>query len=151
MIENKRKRLGELLFEYGIITGEELVRALEEQNIKNKRIGQILLELKLVTQDQINWVLSKQLDIPYIQIDTAQLDIELLKRFPDYLIKNYYVIPLLEINDTLALAMSDPTDEEAIKKIKSFYNRDIEVSLASFRNIFEIIQYIEKEFPHIWE
>lgn len=93
MIENKRKRLGELLFEYGIITGKELVRALEEQNIKNKRIGQILLELKLVTQDQINWVLSKQLDIPYIQIDTAQLDIELLKRFPDYLIKNYYVIP----------------------------------------------------------
>ncbi len=147
MIKNCKKRLGELLFEYGVITQEELNNALREQKIRNKRVGEIIIELNLASQDQINWVLSKQLDIPYVQIETTQLDLSLLKEFPGYLIKNYNLIPLIKINNTLVLAMSDPTDEEAIQKVKSFYKNDIELSLASFKNIFEIIQYIEKKVP----
>jgi hypothetical protein len=147
MIKNCKKRLGELLFEYGVITQEELNNALREQKIRNKRVGEIIIELNLASQDQINWVLSKQLGIPYVQIETTQLDLSLLKEFPGYLIKNYNLIPLIKINNTLVLAMSDPTDEEAIQKVKSFYKNDIELSLASFKNIFEIIQYIEKKVP----
>lgn len=149
MIKNHHKRLGEILYKYGIITKEELTRALREQKIRNKRIGEILIELNMVKQDQINWVLSQQLDIPYIQIDTAQLDIELIKKFPGYLIKNYNVIPLIEVNGTLVVAMSDPTDEEALQKIKAFYKKEPEVSLSSFKNIREIIQYLKKEFPDL--
>ena len=147
MVENQKKRLGELLFEYGVITQKELKKALIEQKIRNKRVGEVIIELNLATQDQINWVLSKQLDIPYVQIETTQLDLELLKEFPRNLIKNYNLIPLIKINNTLVIAMSDPTDEEAIQKIKSFYKNNIELSLASFKNIFEMIQYIEKEIP----
>ena len=147
MVENQKKRLGELLFEYGVITQKELKKALIEQKIRNKRVGEVIIELNLATQDQINWVLSKQLDIPYVQIETTQLDLELLKEFPRNLIKNYNLIPLIKINNTLAIAMSDPTDEEAIQKIKSFYKNNIELSLASFQNIFEMIMYIEKEVP----
>ena len=147
MVENQKKRLGELLFEYGVITQKELKKALIEQKIRNKRVGEVIIELHLATQDQINWVLSKQLDIPYVQIETTQLDLELLKEFPRNLIKNYNLIPLIKINNTLVIAMSDPTDEEAIQKIKSFYKNNIELSLASFQNIFEMIMYIEKEVP----
>ena len=147
MAENRKKRLGELLFEYGIITQEELINVLKEQKIRNKRVGEVIIGLNLASQDQINWVLSKQLDIPYVQIETTQLDLELLKEFPRILIKNYNLIPLIKINNTLVIAMSDPTDEEAIQKVKSFYKNDIEISLASFKNIFEMILYIEKEVP----
>ncbi|MDD4897054.1 MAG: hypothetical protein PHS21_09940 [Atribacterota bacterium] len=121
MIANQKKRLGEILLDYGLISQEELEMVLKEQKIRNKRVGEILIELHLVTQDQINWILSKQLDIPYVQIETNQLDLDLLKKFPAFLIKNYNIIPLIEMNDTLVVAMSDPTDEEAIQKIKSSY------------------------------
>ncbi len=147
MAENQKKRLGELLFEYGIITQEELINVLKEQKIRNKRVGEVIIGLNLASQDQINWVLSKQLDIPYVQMETTQLDLELLKEFPRILIKNYNLIPLIKINNTLVIAMSDPTDEEAIQKVKSFYKNNIELSLASFKNIFEMILYIEKEVP----
>ncbi|MDD3655223.1 MAG: hypothetical protein PHI72_00435 [Atribacterota bacterium] len=150
MIANQKKRLGEILLDYGLISQEELEMVLKEQKIRNKRVGEILIELHLVTQDQINWILSKQLDIPYVQIETNQLDLDLLKKFPAFLIKNYNIIPLIEMNDTLVVAMSDPTDEEALQKIKSSYKSNFEVTLASFKNISEIIQYIEKEYPDIW-
>jgi len=143
-MEKKNKKLGELLLQYSLISSEELEKALKIQKEKNKRIGEILLELNLVTQDQINWVLSKQLDIPYVQIEPEQLDKNLLKKFPSFLIKNYNLIPLLKMNDTLVIAMADPTDEEALQKVKSSYQGDFEVVLASFQNISELIQCISQ-------
>ncbi|HKK82977.1 MAG TPA: hypothetical protein VJ958_01985, partial [Atribacterota bacterium] len=139
------------LLEYGMISPEKLKKSLKIQKEKSKRIGQILIELNLVTQDQINWVLCKQLDIPYVQIETEQLDFELLRNFPEYLMKNYRLIPLIEMNNTLVIAMADPTDEEAIQRIKTSFKRNIEIVFASFQNISEIIYHIEKEYPDIWQ
>ena len=151
MIEKKNKKLGEILLEYGMVSPEKLEKALKVQKEKDKRIGQILMELNLVTQDQINWVLCKQLDIPYVQIEIEQLDLELLKNFPEYLIKNYRLVPLIEMNNTLVIAMADPTDDEAIQRVITSTKRNIDIVFASFQNITEIIHHIEKEFPDIWQ
>ena len=151
MIEKQKNKLGELLLKYSMISPENLKKALKLQKEKNKRIGQILIEQNLVTQDQINWILCKQLDIPYVQIEIEQLDLELLKNFPEYLIKNYHLIPLIEMNNTMVIAMADPTDDEAIQRIKSFTKRNIDIVFASFQDITEIIHHIEKEFPDIWQ
>ncbi len=150
MMEKHNKKLGEILLEYEMISPEQLKKALQMQKEKNKRIGEALIELHFVTQDQINWVLCKQLDIPYVQIELGQLDLDLLKEFPEHLIKNYLLIPLIEMNDRMVIAMSDPTDDEAIQRITSFCKRDIEIVLASFNNILEIINDIQKEYPDIW-
>lgn len=121
MLKKDNKKLGELLLDYKMISHEDLSRALKMQKEKNKRIGETLIDLKMVTQDQINWILSKQLDIPYVQIEKGQLDMDLLRKFPEYLVKNYNLIPLIEI------------------------------AFASFRNILDILGYIEKEYPSIWQ
>jgi len=151
MVEKNNKKLGELLLDYKMISSIELTKALKVQKEKNKRIGETLIDLKLVTQDQINWVLSKQLDIPYVQIEEDQLDLELLKKFPEYLINNYNLIPLIEIEGKIVIAMADPTDSEAIEKIKNMFDQQIEIVSASFRNVLEMVIYIQKEHPDIWQ
>lgn len=142
MIENRNKKLGEMLVDYGMITDQQLKKVLKLHKEGNKRIGQILIENNLANQDQINWVLGKQLNIPYIHIELEQIDQELLKDFPEYLLKNYSLIPVIEINDTLVVAMADPTDDEAIQKLKNYYKKEIDIALASFQNIAEVIQSI---------
>ena len=149
--EKYNKKLGEILLEYKMISPEQLKKALKKQKEKNKRIGEVLIDLHFVTQDQINWVLCKQLNIPYVQIELEQLDLGLVKEFPEYLIKNYHLIPLTEMNDILVIAMADPTDDEAIQKIRSLCKRNIEIVLASFKNVMEITNDIIKEYPDIWE
>lgn len=147
----KNKKLGEILLDYGMISPDNLKKALKVQRENNKRIGETLIELNIVTQDQINWILCKQLDIPYVQIEKEQLDLDLIKRLPEYLIKNYRLIPMIEVEDRLVIAMADPIDDEAIQKIKSTFKGDFEVVLASFKNIIDIINYIDTEFPEIWQ
>ena len=142
--EDKKQpqKLGEMLIHYKIITPEQLEDGLKIQKNMEKRIGQILIELGRVTQDEINWVLGKQLDLPYVQVNADNIDIQLSKNISENALKKFKVIPIMELNDELVVAMADPTDEEAIEMVKEITKRKLKIVLASFENIDETIHRI---------
>jgi hypothetical protein len=115
---------------------------LKIQKNKGKRIGEILIDLGRVTQDEINWVLGKQLSLPYVQVNVDNIDIQLSKNISEDILKKFKVIPMMELNDELVVAMADPTDEEAIEMIKEVTERKLKIVLASFENINETIYRI---------
>jgi len=141
--EKKRlQKLGEILVHYKIITPEQLEEGLEIQKNREKRIGEILIDLGRVTQDEINWVLGKQLDLPYVQVNIGSIDIQLSKNISEDTLRKFKAIPIMELNDELVIAMADPTDEEAIEAIKEITKRKLKYVLASFKNIEETINQI---------
>lgn len=140
--KKQHQKLGEMLINYKIITPQQLEEGLAIQKKSEKRIGEILIKLGRVTQDEINWVLGKQLNLPYVQINIGNIDINLSKNLSKSTLKKYKAIPIMEINDELAVAMADPTDEEAIEMIKEITQRKIKIVLSSFENIGETINQI---------
>jgi len=136
------QKLGETLIHYKIITPEQLKEGLKIQKNKGKRIGEILIDLGRVTQDEINWVLGKQLNLPYVQVNVGNIDIQLSKNISENALKKFKAIPIMELNDELVVAMADPTDEEAIEMIKEVTKRKLKIVLASFENIDETIYRI---------
>ena len=58
-------KLGQILIKTGLITPEQLAKALEVQKGTTKRIGEVLVEIGLLTEKDIAAALSKQLGIPY--------------------------------------------------------------------------------------
>jgi len=133
------QKLGEILVHYKIITPEQLEEGLKIQKNKEKRIGEILIDLGRVTQDEINWVLGKQLNIPYVQVNIGNIDIQLSRNISEDSLRKFKAIPIMELNDELVIAMADPTDEEAIETIKEITKRKLKYVLASFENIDETI------------
>jgi hypothetical protein len=136
------QKLGEILIHYKIITPEQLEEGLKIQKDTEKRIGEILIDLGRVTQDEINWVLGKQLNLPYVQVNADNIDIQLSKNISEDILKKFKVIPIMELNDELVVAMADPTDEEAIEMIKEVTKKKLKFVLASFENIDETIHRI---------
>ena len=136
------QKLGEILIHYKIITPEQLEEGLKIKKTKEKRIGEILIDLGRVTQDEINWVLGKQLNLPYVQVNIGNIDIQLSKNISEDTLRKFKAIPIMELNDELVIAMADPTDEEAIKVIKEITKRKLKYVLASFKNIDETINQI---------
>jgi len=136
------EKLGEILINYKIITPEQLEEGLKIQKSKGKRIGEILIDLGRVTQDEINWVLGKQLNLPYVQVNIGNIDIQLSKNISEDTLRKFKAIPIMELNDELVVAMADPTDEEAIEMIKEITKRKLKYVLASFKNIDETINQI---------
>ena len=136
------QKLGEILIHYKIITPEQLEEGLKIQKNREKRIGEILIDLGRVTQDEINWVLGKQLNLPYVQVNIGNIDIQLSKNISEDTLRKFKAIPIMELNDELVIAMADPTDEEAIEVIKEITKRKLKYVLASFKNIDETINQI---------
>ncbi len=77
-----KKLLGEYLIELGLITREQLEKALEEQKKTGVRLGQILIERGYVKPEDIGKVLELQSEIPYIPLSEIKIDEKFVSTFP---------------------------------------------------------------------
>lgn len=138
-----KKRLGDLLCSAGLITEEDLQKAIEEQKRTGKRMGLTLVELKLVTEFDIANTLASQLGIPYISLETTPIEPRAIAVVPENLSRKYHCVPVRIDKRQLSVAMVDPLDYECIKDIG--FHTDLEVKpLISTRK--EIIKAIEQHY-----
>ena len=112
------RRLGDLLIAEGLITKEQLQRALAEQRGSREKIGSVLIRLKLLSEDQLVGFLSRQYGIPSMTISQLDIDPDILELVPGEMAKKYEVLPVKRTGNTLTLAMADPTNVFALDDIE---------------------------------
>jgi CheY-like chemotaxis protein len=107
----RRKQLGEILIEAGLITTSTLKRALERQKTGKKRLGAVLHEMGVITEGELRDFLAKQFDLKVIKdIATRQIARGTLDLIPVDLAIQKLLFPLMTHNGILALAVTDPLD-----------------------------------------
>ncbi len=114
----KRKRIGEILIEMRAITPQQLEAALKRQSSVRKMVGEILIELQALTEETLFRGLSQQHGIEFVNLDTVDLNRELIRQIPDNLIKTYKFIPLKKEPKSLTIAIYDPTNTKMFDSIK---------------------------------
>ncbi len=115
---SKRKRLGDMLVEVGLLTQEKLMKALEIQKIENKKLGRILLDLGFIEERDLFEVLQMQFSIPYFDLNSNAIDPKIPKLISKKLAELHRIIPVQFKDNVLYLAMSDPLDVIAIDDVK---------------------------------
>jgi hypothetical protein len=133
--EQMNMRIGELLVKYGIINDTQLQEALTLQKNQGKKLGEILSELGYLTSEQLIWVLSEQVDIPYVDVQSEMLDEELLNSYPREILVANNILPLYATSDMVYIAIGDPTNSIAIESIRKHETRKIMISGADPKNI----------------
>ena len=130
-----KQRLGELLIAANLITEDNLKKALRLQVGGQRRLGYLLIKMGFISEMQLQSVLSGQLDLPIVTIDT-EFDPSVKKILPRYLCRRYSLIPLRTgENNTLKVAMVDPSDTEAVSDIEKYTGKIIQPVLASKSDI----------------
>jgi hypothetical protein len=149
--------IGDLLIRYGIITHDQLVKALEVQKTKKRRLGEILIDLGLLTSKDLIWILSEQADIPFIEVNLEMLNPDLVRRFPEQLLYKNMILPLYETNQAIFIAQGDPSDREKTLAIKAYTDKEINVSGAEpstierLLNSFFLVHHLDKVEQQIEE
>ncbi|MDI6709705.1 MAG: ATPase, T2SS/T4P/T4SS family [Thermoanaerobacterales bacterium] len=129
MESHAKKLLGELLVEAGVITVDQLRRALEEQARNGERLGRVLVRMGFAREEDITTVLGEQLGFG----QAGQLqpdDLGLLDLLPEQVVKRYRVFPLRRESDRLTVAMADPTNLMAIDDLRLLTGLEIRPVLA---------------------
>jgi len=129
------KQLGELLLERGIITNEQLNKGLAIQKERGGLIGQILVGLGYATEEEIAQALTVQYGFPYLPLSNYEIDAELVKLIPENVCKQYCLVPVDKIGNTLTIAMSNPLNVQAVEDIELITNCKIQVFVSTMTDI----------------
>ncbi len=134
------RRLGDLLVNEGLITQENLQRALSEQKGTNEKLGSILVRLQLIQEDQLIGFLSRQYGIPSITLSQLDIDPDVVKLVPAQIAKKYEVLPVKRTGNALTLAMADPTNVFALDDVAFMTNLQVLPVVASQGAIRQAIE-----------
>jgi len=125
------RRLGDLLVADGLITEEQLGKALVEQKGVTEKLGSILLKLNFIQEEQLIGFLSRQYGIPSITLSQLDIDPDVLRLVPASIAKKYEVLPIKREGASLTLAMSDPTNVFALDDVAFMTNLQVMPVVAS--------------------
>lgn len=126
----KKKFLGELLIEAGVISVEQRDKAMQEQKRLGKRLGETLVSLGFTTEESIAKALSSQLSIPYKELRFLSLHPEVIDKVPELIARKHKVLPLEISNGRLMVAMVDPLDIFAVDEISRTTKMTVDISVA---------------------
>lgn len=129
-MEKTLEHLGERLLKKRIITAQQLRTALGMQEERKKQganeyLGNILKELGYCDDEDIARVLADKHGIPYYNVDKLNITSEIVGMIPRPMADKYKVFPLAVENNTITLAMMNPSDREAINDISYSTNKVI--------------------------
>lgn len=130
-------RLGEILVKNNLINRDQLRKAIEEQKLSGSqlRLGTILINQKLLTEEQLTSFLSKQYGVPSVNLADYEIDPTVIKIIPSEVVQKYQLLPVNRAGATLIIAVSDPSNLFAIEDIKFMTGYNIEMVVASERDI----------------
>ncbi|MBI3330923.1 MAG: Flp pilus assembly complex ATPase component TadA [Candidatus Omnitrophica bacterium] len=107
-------KLGQILIKAGLITEEQLAKALEVQRGTRKRIGEVLVEIGLTTEVDVASALSRQLGIPYASAASGLLRPKkgegLEQLIPEEFARQHLLLPLSKTLNSLTVACVNPLD-----------------------------------------
>jgi type IV pilus assembly protein PilB len=136
-------RLGELLVRNGLITQEQLARALADARANGTRVGHSLIKLGFVSEDDVVRVLARQYRVPAVDLSNIVIDPRIIRLVPSEIALKHTILPLRRVGRTLTVAMANPTDAGALDDLKFVTRHDIEPVVAGE---FTLRKQIEKYY-----
>jgi type IV pilus assembly protein PilB len=136
-------RIGELLIRDGLITKEQLDKALADARANSTRVGYSLVRLGFISEQDITLTLARQHRVPAVDLEKVRLDPKVIKLVPADIALKHTVLPLRRVGRTLTVAMASPADLGALDDLKFITRLEVEPVIAGE---FTLRRMIEREY-----
>jgi type IV pilus assembly protein PilB len=130
--QRDRRRLGDVLVDSGLITSEQLGKALEEQRKVDgprRRIGQMVVDLGFATEREVAECLARLLHLKLVDLSRRTILPETVQLLPRAVAERTRVLPLEQFDDgRLIVAAADPTNVLALDDVR-LHTRSTEIEV----------------------
>lgn len=126
----RKLRLGDVLTQQGLISEEQLNRALAEQKKTGRKLGQTIVDLGFVEEDKLLKLLSEQLRIPFIDLKHFRLNNALIRSLPETQARRYRALILTEEPTAFVIGMADPMDIFAIDDLQRVLKKTVKPAVV---------------------
>jgi len=133
--KNKRRKLTDILLAGGHIDQQKISHAREVGKQNNISLEKALLKLSYVDEELLSKAVASQHDMPYVQINTQDLDLSLSKYISAVYAQKQRLAPISKIGNTLTLAMAQPLKSHDIRELEDSIRLKIISAIATETNI----------------
>ncbi|MBI4234373.1 MAG: type II/IV secretion system protein, partial [Chloroflexi bacterium] len=137
------------LVEGGFLTEEQLAQALAEAHKQNKSLREVLAEKQVVNAETYTTFLSLYSRVPIVDLQQVQIEQAAVNLIPENVARQFKVLPLAVMGDSLRVAMDNPTDVEAINTLAAVTGKRIQPRIPMHGGIEQILNQYYKVTPKI--
>ncbi len=134
---------GELLVSKGLLSREELMKALDVQREQGGRLGEVLLRLEMLSDEDVTLAMAEHLSVEYLRLDDiSKIDLNVARGLPEAIAKRFCLVAIGEVDDKIVVAMADPLNIIAIDTITLKIKRQLKVVISSSQEIRRAIEMV---------
>jgi len=137
----RTNKLGQLLLAEGLVSEQDLLRALQAQGKDNKRLGELLIDLEILSPTALLSALARQLNVKAVHLRHGLIDPAVARLLDHEEAARLKALPLFKVGDYLTVAMVEPQSLPTIDRLASLTGCEINPALALESNL---VEYQEK-------
>ncbi len=137
----QKKRLGELLVETGLLSPENLAKALSAQQTKKGRLGEVIVEMGLASEEEIAHTVAVQLGVPILDLTETPVEPQAIELVAEKLARKHLILPIVVERGQIHVAMADPLSFEAMEDVRFASGFAVRASVATRSQILWAIDH----------
>ena len=127
------------LVDMGLVTEEQLSPVRQEADSTGEGVVDTLVTRKVITPAQVAQAKAAQFGVEFINIGDMRLSDEVISAVPRHIAKKYNVIPVHRNDNTVTVALTDPSDLDTLDSLRHLLNMEVEPRVASPDDIEEAL------------
>jgi MSHA biogenesis protein MshE len=145
----ERIRIGDLLIREKILSEEALKTALAAQRKSGHKLGRVLIELGYVNEETLLAFLSRQLQIPLIDLKHYRFHPETVRLLPESYARRHRALVLQDQPDGLLVGLADPTDIFAYDELSRLLKKPLRLALVQESDLLRAIDVVYRRTEEI--
>ena len=125
-----RENIIEILLKSKKLTKVQLDKSINLQKEKGIPLRRLLVEQGIISEENLLSLLSEQLYMPTLHLTKYKFDPNIINLVPERMARQYNLIPLSRMGDTLTVAMSDPLNIFALDDLQTLTGCSIDTVLS---------------------
>lgn len=146
-MQTLKESIIEILLKSKKLKEGQLDKALAIQKQKQVPLRKVLIEQGIISEEVLLSLLSEQLYIPTLHISKYKFAPEIIKLIPERLARQYVLIPLSRMANTITIAISDPLNILALDDLKFLTGANIDTVLSPEEEILKAINAQYRQGP----
>ena len=141
MFSGLTERLGAILIRRGVLTQEQLDRALLMQSRHPRLLGALLIEEALASPADVQRALAEQLGLDFVDLAGLEIPSTVIAALSPRLAERFHAVPIAFAEGRLTVAMADPSDLHAQDLLRDLIGAPIRIALATEAAIEEALRH----------
>ena len=148
--DRPNRRIGEVIAELGFAKRDVVEAAVELARRSGELTGEVLIKSGVITAEQLTRALAERHGLEYIDFSVFTPDMGAANLIDAQAAKRYSAVPVAFLDDrTLLVAMADPANILAIDDIAMMTRYEVHRAVASEEDVAAVIAHIDRVEHHI--